>query len=55
MILGSYFHAPAASGSIDPASNENCGRYLDENQEFFCTYGLCGTRDGCLSSDTAHS
>jgi hypothetical protein len=45
----------AAGGSIDLASNRNCGRYLSENHEFFHTRGLRGTRDGCLSLDTAYA
>jgi hypothetical protein len=37
------------------ASSMNYERYPGENLEFFRTRGLCGTQDGCLSSDTPYS
>jgi hypothetical protein len=55
MFLGPHFPASTATGSIDPASNGNHGRYPGEKQEFFRACGLRGTQNGCLASDTAHS
>jgi hypothetical protein len=55
LVPTSMFHASVAGGSIDLASSRNCGRYPSENQEFFRTDGLRGTRNGCLSSETTYS
>jgi hypothetical protein len=53
-LLGSYFHAPIACGSINPSSSRNCGWCSSENLEFISIGGFCGIWNGCLSSDTPY-
>jgi hypothetical protein len=44
-LLGPYFPASAAGGSIDLAFSGNSGRYPGENREFFRACGLRGIRE----------